>query len=204
MQVRSHDMRPRAISDGRRMLVGRGFMRSGQGTPDEARAARYILKDYVNGKLLYVHPPPGVDEAVFNQRTHRLALLRAASKKRAPVTRVGKDSDTFIPSHIPLPSPDSQVSLATARGIKSQTIDSEFFGNSQMGAIVRSAKQNGQEFTRARLYPHQNAVADDGTPLSRGNVRLSTIIANAGEQDVSKKHHKKVKRAKQRSGKGYD
>lgn len=36
----------------------RGFMRSGQGNPDESRAARYILKDYVNAKLLFVHPPP--------------------------------------------------------------------------------------------------------------------------------------------------
>lgn len=36
----------------------RGYMRSGQGNPDESRAARYILKDYMNGKLLFVHPPP--------------------------------------------------------------------------------------------------------------------------------------------------
>lgn len=37
----------------------RGFMRAGVGSPDESRAARYILKDYVNAKLLYCHPPPG-------------------------------------------------------------------------------------------------------------------------------------------------
>lgn len=36
----------------------RGYMRSGQGNPDESRAARYILKDYVNARLLFVHPPP--------------------------------------------------------------------------------------------------------------------------------------------------
>ena len=29
----------------------RGFTKTGQGQPDESRAARYILKDYVNGKL---------------------------------------------------------------------------------------------------------------------------------------------------------
>lgn len=37
----------------------RGFMRAGLGSPDESRAARYILKDYVNAKLLYCHNPPG-------------------------------------------------------------------------------------------------------------------------------------------------
>ncbi|KAI5963161.1 uncharacterized protein KGF55_002953 [Candida pseudojiufengensis] len=36
----------------------RGYMTQGFGAADEPRAARYILKDYVNGKLLYVNPPP--------------------------------------------------------------------------------------------------------------------------------------------------
>lgn len=35
----------------------RGFV-TGRGIPDEARAARIILKDYVAGRLLYAHPPP--------------------------------------------------------------------------------------------------------------------------------------------------
>lgn len=38
--------------------TARGFTKTGQGQPDESRAARYILKDYVNGKLLFCHPPP--------------------------------------------------------------------------------------------------------------------------------------------------
>lgn len=36
----------------------RGYMTQGYGSADEPRAARYILKDYVSGKLLYVQPPP--------------------------------------------------------------------------------------------------------------------------------------------------
>ncbi|CCH42603.1 Large subunit GTPase 1 [Wickerhamomyces ciferrii] len=39
----------------------RGYMTQGFGSADEPRAARYILKDYVNGKLPYVHPPPNSD-----------------------------------------------------------------------------------------------------------------------------------------------
>ncbi|KAI9017103.1 P-loop containing nucleoside triphosphate hydrolase protein [Gaertneriomyces semiglobifer] len=47
--------------------IARGFTKSSQGNPDEARAARYILKDYVNGKVLYAHPPPGIDSEKFNE-----------------------------------------------------------------------------------------------------------------------------------------
>ena len=36
----------------------RGYLNH-KGTPDVQRAARYMLKDYVNGKLLYCYPPPG-------------------------------------------------------------------------------------------------------------------------------------------------
>src|ERR1700722_13192243 len=180
--------------------VGRGYMRSGQGNPDEARSARYILKDYVKGKLLFARPPPGLSDVEFNQPTHELALLRAASKKRAPVTRVGKGADTFVP--LDLPSEAKAIS-APNQGLKSQTVDREFFGSDSTLSsrpFVRGSVQNGQEFTRATLYPHQNAVADDGTSLGVGDARVAANLANIG----TGKRHRKPKRVKQRSGKGYD
>lgn len=42
----------------------RGYMTQ-SGNPDCPRTARYILKDYVNGKLLFCNPPPGIDAAAF-------------------------------------------------------------------------------------------------------------------------------------------
>jgi len=48
----------------------RGFMAS-HGMPDEPRSARYILKDYVNGKLRYAHPPPSVDPFEFNNENYK-------------------------------------------------------------------------------------------------------------------------------------
>ncbi|XP_038075345.1 large subunit GTPase 1 homolog [Patiria miniata] len=42
----------------------RGFM-THHGIPDCPRAARVVLKDYVKGKLLYSHPPPGIDPVEF-------------------------------------------------------------------------------------------------------------------------------------------
>ncbi|KAM8954112.1 large subunit GTPase 1 homolog [Pelodytes ibericus] len=42
----------------------RGFM-TAHGQPDQPRSSRYILKDYVTGKLLYCHPPPGIEPEDF-------------------------------------------------------------------------------------------------------------------------------------------
>ncbi|XP_055705805.1 large subunit GTPase 1 homolog [Phlebotomus papatasi] len=53
----------------------RGFM-TANGQPDQAKGARYILKDFVNGKLLYAYAPPGHVQEEFHtfperQRTER-------------------------------------------------------------------------------------------------------------------------------------
>lgn len=49
----------------------RGFM-TAHGQPDQPRSARYILKDYVKGKLLYCHPPPGRDPVTFQNQHQQL------------------------------------------------------------------------------------------------------------------------------------
>lgn len=49
----------------------RGFM-TAHGQPDQPRSARYILKDYVRGKLLYCHPPPGKDPVAFQHQHQQL------------------------------------------------------------------------------------------------------------------------------------
>lgn len=172
-------------------------MRSGQGNPDEARAARYILKDYVNGKLLFCHPPPGVSEEQFNQPTYQDTLSRLAGRKHAPVTRVGKDSDTFVASS----QMSSDVFPMKGQDPKSRALDHEFF-ESNTGHLSSHAfiQNNGKEFARATMYPHQNSVSADGTPLDAQQARLMALLQNS----ASGKKHKKMKRVKQRSGKGYD
>ena len=37
------------------------------GSPDVQRGARQIIKDYLNGKLIYAYPPPGYDERTFQE-----------------------------------------------------------------------------------------------------------------------------------------
>lgn len=36
------------------------------GQPDNARAARYVLKDFMNGRLLYCHAPPNVEQDIYH------------------------------------------------------------------------------------------------------------------------------------------
>jgi len=179
--------------------IARGYVRSGQGNPDEARSARYLLKDYINGKLLFCHPPPFIPEASFNEPTHKNALLRVAGKKRAPTTRVGKGSDTFVQSNVPTPV-DGEMPMP---GIKSTKLDQEFFQtNSNLVLHSRPfVQESGKEFTRGKMYPHQNSVADDGTSIHLGQARLIEIALQNADRG---KKHKKAKRVKQRSGKGYD
>ncbi|KAI0720012.1 P-loop containing nucleoside triphosphate hydrolase protein [Cerioporus squamosus] len=182
--------------------IARGFTRAGQGNPDEARAARYILKDYVNAKLLYCHPPPGISEDDFNEETRQIALQRAIGKKRAPTTRVVKNADTFIAAV----APDGSTPLGTHSN-KSRRLDQDFFasnGTLSSRPFVQGARAQGQEFSRAKLYPHQNMVADDGTQLTGRRARIAAVLAAGGDVAPGKKHHKKMKRVKQRSGKGYD
>ncbi|KAG9123797.1 hypothetical protein FRC07_013931 [Ceratobasidium sp. 392] len=171
--------------------IARGFARAGQGLPDEARAARYILKDYVAGKLLFSHPPPGIDDDTFNTRARQLALerLAAAGKKIAPATRVGKNADTFLdvdPSSTPGPTSSG------AGGV----LDREFFDRGS-GLAAAAFVKGGQPFVRSKVFPHQNVVGDDGR-LTRGDTRGDEAAVKG------KKHNKGNKRAKQRSGKGYD
>lgn len=183
--------------------IARGYMRSGQGNPDEARAARYILKDYVNGKLLFCHPPPNISEKLFNEQSHRHAMLRVVGKKTAPATRVGKDSDTFIPSSVHLSNESRPIAFFNP-GTKSKAVDVDFFEKDDTLSarpFMQGSQANGKQFSRPTFYPHQTSTADDGTPLEIRQSRLRSLSQHA---DTGKKHHRKMKRVKQRSGKGYD
>lgn len=172
-------------------------MRSGQGNPDEARSARYVLKDYVNAKLLFCHPPPGVSETEFNEQTHQNALRRVQGKKKAPVTRVGKDADTFVAPNV---GPTIDGSSTVNSGGRTQVLDAEFF--QQNASLAGHAFVNGKAFSRSKQFPHQNSVTNDGTPVGSRQARIASVLAN--QDGGGNKHHKKMKRVKQRSGKGYD
>ncbi|XP_033883901.2 large subunit GTPase 1 homolog [Acipenser ruthenus] len=63
----------------------RGFM-TAHGQPDQPRSARYVLKDYVNGKLLYCHPPPHIKASDFQPQHDK----KLNNEKEQGATRTGK------------------------------------------------------------------------------------------------------------------
>ncbi|XP_057380919.1 large subunit GTPase 1 homolog [Daphnia carinata] len=86
----------------------RGFM-TARGLPDNPRASRYILKDFVQGKLLYCNPPPETDASEFQEFT------------RANRSRPLKPTATPTPF---------QLRVTKTNYNNSQSIDQAFFSQS--------------------------------------------------------------------------
>jgi large subunit GTPase 1 len=160
----------------------RGFTRTGQGQPDESRAARYILKDYVNGKLLFCQPPPmDIDPFEFNQGLYderhlpekrRLALAAAESSMSDQYSVA--DSDI-----IPLQS-----------GPKSKQLDGTFFAQ-------------GQGNSAHLRMPFNHKYSEQGTASGKqlSGRKQKTMIALEKDVDpndvkllTSKKHFKHGKK----------
>lgn len=53
-----------------------------RGQPDQSRSARYVLKDYVNGRLLYCHAPPTCKQDEFH--TYAPRQRREISEEQLP------------------------------------------------------------------------------------------------------------------------
>lgn len=159
----------------------------------------------MNAKLLFCHPPPGHSADEFNREARKLAFRCVAGKKRAPNTRVGKNADTY-PLDDTIGDP-SDLLLSSAPSQKSRSLDRQFFDETTGLSARPFAKGVGgriQSVSRPVLYPHHLLVANDGTHLATQGVQTGTLMANIGGQGPGKKIHKKMKRTKQRSGKGYD
>lgn len=61
------------------------------GQPDNPRAARYVLKDYMNGKLLYCHAPTNVEQKIYHtwpERQKTSLLNRVVPPREARAVRV--------------------------------------------------------------------------------------------------------------------
>ena len=159
----------------------------------------------MNAKLLFCHPPPNYSAHEFNREAQKLALRRLARKKRGLNTRVNENGDACPfdgtagdPSEFRSPPSHSQ---------KSQSLDRQFFDETtglSARPFTKDAGGRVQSVSRPVLYPHHVSVANDGTPLARQGSQGGTEMMNAGGRPLGKKGHKKMKRTKQRSGKGYD
>ena len=112
----------------------RGFATTGQGQPDQSRAARHVLKDYVNGKLLYCHPPPKdppIDGREFNRDLYNIAHLPQKRRAHLAVEAERAITGSEDPSLMDDPDP---IPAAPVQGQKTQRLDRKFFGPGQTNA----------------------------------------------------------------------
>jgi len=181
----------------------RGYQTQGMGIPDESRAARYVLKDYVKGKLLFCHPPPvepPVDPQHFNRDLYDLEHL--PPKRRAALARILDEASTDAGpvAQGSLMDDDDMIALPV-QGHKSQQLDKNFFARGQgLGTMKLPFHHQYSEQGRKQL---------SGRKLKEV-VALEKDIDPAEMKTNSKKHFKanktkrKAARAKQDADPEYD
>ncbi|KAF9563796.1 hypothetical protein EC968_004701 [Mortierella alpina] len=188
--------------------VARGYTKAGQGNPDESRAARYILKDYVNGKLLYCAPPPGEDPMEFNKEHNQLDRFK--KRKQAPTRRLPQSASTYI--NMSAVTPLSHGGTGTG---KTAAVDSSFFQPVRKTTYLprvtgKTALDVSEGMQRVQMYPHQQRTDNVGGYVSR-KMRMLSVQENLQGMGVeggvagalgNKKHKKGKKNIKQRSGAG--
>jgi large subunit GTPase 1 len=171
----------------RAYAIARGFSTQGLGQPDESRAARYILKDYVKGKILFCHPPPTdppIDPKYFNRELYDINHLPAKRRHHPLAPLAGTTSLAG--------TQDEEVSLmdddldggVPVQGEKTQRMDKRFFGPGQGTARVNQ--------------PFHHKYSEQGKELSGRKAKMMAAL----EQDVdpaelksaSKKHFKANKK----------
>ncbi|KAF4998202.1 hypothetical protein FDECE_11843 [Fusarium decemcellulare] len=207
-------IRTRAIEEGgtgiptaaellRAYARARGFQTQGLGQPDESRAARYILKDYVNGKLLFVSPPPGIDDAAnFNRELYdeqhlpekRRAALSAAMDQLSVVDSAS--SEPFLAIDDDAVDLASTIDVPLPAGPKTQQLDKGFFGASSSQGHV-SKPFNYQYSEQGKADPLA------GKHLSGRKARTMVALENGLDpKDVQMASSKKHFKGNPKGGKG--
>lgn len=161
----------------------RGYMRSGQGTPDESRAARYILKDYVNAKLLFVNPPPDYEnsEQEFNLQLYN-SLDSLPEQRKQQILQAIKASRNV--DHLDV----NQIDLATElKNLKFAQHDPSSSSNSKNHQPVST-----------RMYAEGQEIDDEFfASTSMGTTKLPFHLQKAQQAGGGgKKHNKKNKKNK--------
>jgi len=136
--------------------INRGFTKSVQGNPDEARAARYVLKDYTAGRLLYCHPPPEVDAEEFNKENFDISRY---IKDRAKFEKFTQQTEKI-----------KKEKMTTKSSSMAKQIDKEFFQGKTVLAHTKG-KFSSSDFTRANLYSQQQNALPRSKKHNKGNKK---------------------------------
>eukprot|EP00249_Psilotum_nudum_P020066 c27543_g1_i1 orf=170-2158(+) len=173
----------------RAFAYSRGYVAS-SGLPDETRAGRQILKDYVNGKLLHYHLPPSCD--VLNNDNAKASTMNDVKKdlceaSRDPLDRgnptlgVTVEEQSFESGHVRNQiDPKKSKILSGSADIMDNSSMHEVLGSGLSGALEDLKSFDAFEGLRASNGAG-NAI----------NAETRTVLSH--------KMHKKAPRRKDRS-----
>ena len=177
----------------------RGFATTGQGQPDESRAARYVLKDYVSGKLLFCHPPPTdppIESHEFNRELYDMAHL---PQKRRTAFAAQVELDFDANSEVSLMNHQGEVPPPAVQGQKSSNLDKGFFG---------TGRGNAGHLTMPFNHKYSEQGIASGRHLSgrkqRAMIALEKGLDPSEVMLSGKKHFKGGKQKVKSSGKMED
>lgn len=182
----------------------RGYMTQGFGAADEPRAARYILKDYVNGKLLYVNPPPkevAENEWILpNLQESRIFNRDLYTLNHLPESRQHQIITAMQNKHIPVDEFNLEKDLSRLNF--SQHIGGEK-KNGDNDAQEGSNKQGNNTGAKTLFYGGKQAALESaGDDLDREFFAMNNITGKfatpfhkkSAEKTLNKKHNKKNKK----------
>lgn len=165
----------------------RGFMTQ-NGQPDCSRSARYVLKDFITGKLLYCVAPPSYDQNEFHTFPPKKRKDMSDVKLPPRVARAIK------PLHKTAEDVDKSFQLFESEnqfGIKKKLpIGVHVKGSAITGIInpMMSLSNDGTSITESKLS------LEDGSSIMGSTMSLSTIAPDKPWRRREKKHREKARR----------
>ncbi|RLN84231.1 hypothetical protein BBJ28_00013211 [Nothophytophthora sp. Chile5] len=135
----------------------RGYTTTGKGGPDTSRAARDILRHYVNGRLLYCHPAPNAsDPRIFD--IHALAKAQFPDLEEPIVPVNPEDGD------------GNGETNAAAGENADEDLDFDTTGEDKR-AMSKRLKKHGRKGRKGR---DKNPYEDSDLPSGIGGVHINS------------------------------
>lgn len=162
----------------------RGYMTQGFGSADESRASRYVLKDYVNGKLLYINPPPHMEDdkpytreecQEFNKELYTFERLPATRQEQLREALKTKSTEDFD-----LARDLGQLTFSAHTGAKDGGEASSVTHGGKQAALYNAADDLDREFfqmnsVQGKLtspFHKSQMAAGSGKKHNKGNKKM--------------------------------
>ncbi|GMI15229.1 hypothetical protein TrVE_jg241 [Triparma verrucosa] len=179
----------------------RSIIAAGSGVPDWQRAARVVVKDYVEGKLLFNHPPPdveGKEKSGFIKDTLMTSLAKTERLKdrweELQNPEGGKAPASPSASSVPAPvSPGDAIQLDSDDEIDLDILDFMNGGNAEEDVITGGKR--GKAHKKMHKWGKKGRKQRNKDPYGCHDDGLNEILANGeGKAGVSVSGGKKNSR----------